>query len=123
MAAAQVMGNDTTITVAGQSGSFQLNVMLPVIAFNLLQSIELLTNSSHSLADKAIKDFAVREDNLDLALAKNPILVTVLNPIIGYEKAAKIAKKAYKEKRSIIDVAAQETDLSREDLKKILRSL
>lgn len=120
MAAAQVMGNDSTITVAGQSGNFQLNVMLPVIAFNLLQSIELLANSSRSLADKAIKDFAVREDNLDLALAKNPILVTALNPIIGYEKAAQIAKKAYKEKRAIIDVAEQETELSREELEKIL---
>ncbi len=120
MAAAQVIGNDTTITVAGQSGNFQLNVMLPVIALNLLQSIELLANSSRSLADQAIKDFVVREDNLDLALVKNPILVTALNPIIGYEKAAQIAKKAYKEKRAIIDVAEQETELSRAELEKAL---
>ena len=120
MAAAQVIGNDATISIAGQSGNFQLNVMLPVIAYNLLQSIELLTNSSCSLADKAIKDFVVNQETLDLALAKNPILVTALNPIIGYESAAKIAKKAYQEKRAIIDVAEQETDLSREQLEKIL---
>ncbi|TVO35796.1 class II fumarate hydratase [Vibrio algivorus] len=120
MAAAQVIGNDATVTVAGQSGNFQLNVMLPVIAYNLLQSIELLINSSHSLADKAIKGFVVREDNLGWALAKNPILVTALNPIIGYEKAAQIAKKAYKEKRAIIDVAEQETKLSREELERYL---
>lgn len=120
MAAAQVIGNDGTISVAGQSGNFQLNVMLPVIAYNLLQSIELLANSSRSLADMAIKGFVVRQDQLDLALAKNPILVTALNPIIGYKQAASIAKKAYKEKRAIIDVAEQETNLSREDLERIL---
>lgn len=93
MVAAQVIGNDTTITVAGQSGNFQLNVMLPVIAHNLLESIELLTNACHALADKAIATFKVRHDNLEKALAKNPILVTALNPVIGYLKAADIAKK------------------------------
>ncbi|MFA0026031.1 aspartate ammonia-lyase, partial [Vibrio sp. 10N.261.49.A5] len=81
MAAAQVIGNDTTITIAGQSGNFQLNVMLPVIAHNVLESIELLANSSVALADKAISTFMVRQDNLDLALSKNPILVTALNPV------------------------------------------
>lgn len=92
MAAAQVIGNDTTITVAGQSGNFQLNVMLPVIAHNVLESIELLSNSSVALADKAVATFTVRQDNLDEALAKNPILVTALNPVIGYLKAAEIAR-------------------------------
>ncbi len=120
MAAAQVIGNDTTITLAGQSGSFQLNVMLPVIAHNVLESIELLANSSVALADKAIVSFAVRQDNLDLALSKNPILVTALNPVIGYLKAADIAKKAYKEGLPILDVAERETDLSREELSKLL---
>ncbi|CDT62248.1 class II fumarate hydratase [Vibrio coralliirubri] len=120
MAAAQVIGNDTTITVAGQSGNFQLNVMLPVIAHNVLESIELLTNSSVALADKAITTFTVRQDNLDLALSKNPILVTALNPVIGYLKAADIAKKAYKEGLPILDVAERETDLSREELSKLL---
>ena len=120
MAAAQVMGNDTTITVAGQAGNFQLNVMLPVIAYNLLQSIELLTNSSLLLADKAIQGFTIRQDNLDKALAKNPILVTALNPVIGYENAAKIAKKAYQQQRAILEVAEEETTLSREELKELL---
>ncbi|MGF1752577.1 class II fumarate hydratase [Vibrio makurazakiensis] len=120
MAAAQVIGNDTTITVAGQSGNFQLNVMLPVIAHNVLESIELLANSSTALADKAIATFTVRQDNLDLALSKNPILVTALNPVIGYLKAADIAKKAYKEGRPILDVAEQETDISREELARLL---
>ncbi len=120
MVAAQVIGNDTTITVGGQSGNFQLNVMLPVIALNLIQSIELLANASMLLADKAIASFTVREDNLQLALAKNPILVTALNPVIGYLKAAEIAKKAYKEQRPIIDVAEEETELSRSELESLL---
>ncbi len=120
MVAAQVMGNDTTISVAGQSGSFQLNVMLPVIAYNILQSIQLLGNASTVLADKAIAGFSVREDNLQQALAKNPILVTALNPIIGYLKAAEVAKAAYKQGRPIIDVAEEMTDLNRDELEKLL---
>ncbi len=120
MVAAQVMGNDATITIAGQSGSFQLNVMLPVIAYNILQSIELLANASRILADKAIADFDIQDEHLQQALAKNPILVTALNPIIGYLKAAEIAKTAYKQKRAIIDVAVEMTPLSRSELEKIL---
>jgi fumarate hydratase class II len=120
MVAAQVIGNDATITIAGQSGSFQLNVMLPVIAYNCLQSIELLANVSRLLADKAIAGFVVRQDNLQQALAKNPILVTALNPIIGYAKAAEVAKAAYKQGRPIIDVAAEMTELSVAELEKLL---
>jgi fumarate hydratase, class II len=120
MVAAQVIGNDTTITIAGQSGSFQLNVMLPVIAYNILQSIELIANVSRLLADKAIAGFAVREGNLQIALALNPILVTALNPIIGYAKAAEIAKAAYKQGRPIIDVAAEMTEIGRAELEKLL---
>jgi len=120
MASAQVIGNDTTITVAGQSGNFQLNVMLPVIAHNILESVHLLTNSCVSLSDQAIKPFKVRQDNIDASLAKNPILITALNPVIGYLKAADIAKKAYQEGRAIIDVALEETDLSRAELEKYL---
>jgi fumarate hydratase class II len=120
MVAAQVIGNDATITIAGQSGTFQLNVMLPVIAYNILQSIEILGNVSTVLADKAITTFAVREKNTQAALSRNPILVTALNPIIGYEKAAEIAKAAYKQERSIIDVALEMTDLTREALEKAL---
>ncbi len=120
MVCAQVIGNDATITIAGQSGNFQLNVMLPLVAFNLLQSIELLSNSSRLLADKAISGFIVNEDNINAALAKNPILVTALNTVIGYELGAKIAKTAYKEGRAVIDVAEEMSELSRKELEKLL---
>ncbi|ELL4666915.1 class II fumarate hydratase [Vibrio fluvialis] len=120
MACAQVIGNDTTITVAGQAGNFQLNVMLPVIAHNILESIELLANSARALADKAITGFTVREDHINIALGKNPILVTALNPVIGYLKAAEIAKLAYQQGRPIIDVALENTALSRAELERIL---
>jgi fumarate hydratase, class II len=120
MAAAQVIGNDTTITIAGQSGSFQLNVMLPVIAYNLLQSIDLLASVSRLLADKAIAGFTVREENLKGALALNPILVTALNPIIGYRKAAEIAALVYRTGRPIIDVAGELTGIPREELERLL---
>ena len=120
MASADVIGNDVSITVAAQSGSFQLNVMLPVIAYNLLKSINLLSGAMNVLSKKAIKSFKVNNENLEASLAKNPILVTALNPIIGYERAAAIAKKAYKEGRPIIDVAADETDIPKVKLKKLL---
>ena len=120
MVCAQVIGNDTTITIAAQSGNFQLNVMLPLVAYNLLQSIEILSTSTRLLADKAIADFTVNEDNINSALSKNPILVTALNTVIGYELGAKIAKTAYAEGRAVIDVAEEMSDLSRKQLEKLL---
>lgn len=120
MAAAQVIGNDAAITVGGQAGNFELNVMLPMIANNLLQSITLMANSMKILGESAIKDFVVQESVLESALRKNPILVTALNPIIGYARAAEIAKKAYKEERSVVDVASEMTDISREELVQLL---
>ncbi|QYX45529.1 class II fumarate hydratase [Pseudomonas tussilaginis] len=120
MVAAQVIGNDATIAVAGQSGNFELNVMLPIIAQNLLSSIELMANVSRLLADKAIASFKVNEPKLKEALARNPILVTALNPIIGYQKAAEIAKTAYKQGRPIIEVALEHTDLPRSQLEVLL---
>ena len=120
MVAAQVIGNDATIAMSNASGNFQLNVMLPVIAHNLLQSIDLLGNVSRILADKAIAGFTVNQDEMLDLVDKNPIMVTVLNPIIGYEKGAAIAKKAYKEKRRLKDVALEETDLSAEELATLL---
>jgi fumarate hydratase class II len=123
MVAAQVIGNDAAITVAGQSGNFQLNVMLPLIAYDLLQSIDLLTNVSRLLADKAIAGFRVNKARVNQALALNPILVTALNPVIGYEQGAATAKRAYKEKRPIIDVALETTGLSRAELQKLLDPL
>jgi fumarate hydratase class II len=120
MVAAQVIGNDTTITIAGQSGNFQLNVMLPVIAYNLLESIRLLANVSRALADNAIAGFKVNEARIAEALDRNPILVTALNPVIGYEKGAAIAKKAYAEGKPIREVAQKMTDLPREELARLL---
>lgn len=123
MVSAQLMGMHTTISVAGQSGNFQLNVMLPVIAHNLLWAIELSANAARLLADRAIAGFTVREGRLQAALARNPILVTALNPLIGYEKAAMIAKKAYASGRPILEVAVEETGLDRERLAVVLDPL
>jgi len=120
MVCAQVIGNDATIAMGGQSGNFQLNVMLPVVAYNLLQSIELLANASTCLADKAIKGFTVNEANINRALGRNPILVTALNPVIGYELGAAVAKKAYKEGRPVKEVAKEMTDLNDEELDRLL---
>ena len=120
MASADVIGNDVSITVAAQSGNFQLNVMLPVIAYNLLKSINLLSGAMNVLSKNTISSFKVNKKNLEVSLSKNPILVTALNPIIGYEKSAFIAKKAYKENRPIIDVAAEETDIPKAKLAKLL---
>ncbi|HEU4652584.1 MAG TPA: class II fumarate hydratase [Steroidobacteraceae bacterium] len=120
MVSAQVMGNDATIAIAGQSGNFQLNVMLPIIAHNLLQSIELLASAARALADSAIAGFVVNEEKVASALERNPILITALNPVIGYEKGAKIAKQAYKEGRPVKEVAAEQTDLSAAELAQLL---
>jgi fumarate hydratase class II len=120
MVAAQVIGNDAAITVAGQSGNFQLNVMLPVIADNLLESLRLLASVARALADSAIAGFRVNQAHIAAALDRNPILVTALNPVIGYEKGAAIAKKAYEQGRPIREVAAEMTDLPREQLAKLL---
>jgi fumarate hydratase, class II len=120
MVCAQVIGNDATIAIGGQSGNFQLNVMLPVVAYNLLQSIELLANSSRCLADKAIAGFEVNHENIHKALGRNPILVTALNPVIGYELGAAVAKKAYAEGRAVKDVAREMTDLTDDELDRLL---
>ncbi len=120
MVCAQVIGNDAAVSVAGQSGNFQLNVMLPLVAHNLLQSVELLASAATSLADQAIAGFRVNEANIARALARNPILVTALNPVIGYEKGAAIAKRAYAEGRPIKDVALEMTDLSEAELDRLL---
>ncbi|RTR00193.1 class II fumarate hydratase [Halomonas nitroreducens] len=119
-AAAQVIGLDTAVTVAGQSGNFQLNVMLPLVAHNLLTAITLMRNTAWLLADRAIATFQVREEHLSGPLSRNPILVTALNSVIGYDAAAAIAKKAYQAGRPIIEVAEEETDLSREELERLL---
>lgn len=120
MACADVVGNDVTISLGVQSGNFQLNVMLPVIAYNLLKSINLMGNAMPLLAKKCIKSFKINEKSTQENLDRNPILVTALNPIIGYKKAAEIAKKAYTEKRAIIDVAEEMTTIERKELESLL---
>ncbi|MBT8065420.1 MAG: class II fumarate hydratase [Gammaproteobacteria bacterium] len=123
MVAAQVIGNDAAITVAGQSGAFQLNVMLPLVAENLAASLRILTGAAAVLADKAIAGFRVREDVVGEALARNPILVTALNPVIGYELGAKIAKEAYATGQSVRQVALEHSGLAAEELDRLLDPL
>ena len=120
MVCAQVIGNDVAVTIGSQHGNFQLNVMLPVIAYNVLQSETILANASRVLADKAIDGFEVNRERIASLVDKNPILVTALNPVIGYELGAKVAKTAYAEGRSLKEVALELTDLSEEELEKIL---
>jgi len=123
MVCAQVIGNHASITVAGASGNFQLNVMLPLIAHNLLQSIRLLATASRQLADAAIAGFNVNHERIAAAMARNPVLVTALNPVIGYGKGAAIAKQAYAEGRPLLDVAREATDLSEKELRQLLDPL
>ena len=120
MACAQVMGLHQAVTVAGQSGNFQLNVMLPLIACDLDEAMGLLANGMRALADQAIAGLRVREDRLAAALDRNPILVTALNPVIGYEQAAKIAKRAYAEGRPVLDVAREDSGLDDKTLRRLL---
>jgi len=116
MAATQVIGHDTAITLAGQSGNFQLNVMLPLIASNLIDSLQWLARAMRALADRAIAGFVVDEAALGDALSRNPVLVTALNPVIGYEASAAIAKRALAEGRPIVEVAAEQTDLGGDEI-------
>jgi fumarate hydratase class II len=120
MVAAQVIGNDTTITVAATHGNFELMTMLPVIAHNLIENLSLLANASMLLADQAIAGFTVNQARIADLVEKNPILVTALTPIIGYDKAADIGKQAYTEGRKVSEVAAEKTSLSREEIDKLL---
>ena len=120
MVCAQVIGNDTTITIAGQSGNFQLNVMLPVLANSLVSSIQLLSNACVALAEKAIDGFVVNNSVINESLERNPILVTALNPVIGYELGAKIAKQAYAEGRAVKDVALEMTELDEAEIDRLL---
>jgi fumarate hydratase, class II len=120
MVCAQVMVNDVTITLGGQAGNFQLNVMLPVIAYNLLQSIGLLSRAASLLADKAIAGFTVNRARTADLVDRNPIMVTALNPVTGYETGARIAKRAYAEGRTVKDVAAEMTQLTPGELDRLL---
>jgi fumarate hydratase class II len=120
MVCAQVIGNDVTVSIAGQSGNFQLNVMLPVIALSLIQSIELLANSASALAEDAISGLQMNRERIAMQVARNPILATALNPVIGYDRAAEIAKRAYRDNRPVLDVAREMTDIDDAELQRLL---
>ena len=120
MVCAQVMGYHQSITIAGQSGNFQLNTMLPLIGFNLLTSISILSNGISALTHKAIVTMQANSERMSEYLSKNPILVTALNNKVGYEKGALIAKAAYEEKRPVIEVAAEMTDIPIDELRELL---
>ena len=120
MACAAVVGHDASVAVAGQSGNFQLNTMQPLIAFAVLRSGALIAFSARALASKAIDGLSFDAARLDSALARNPILATALSPLIGYDRVAAIARRAYAEGRPIIDVAAEETGMDRPSLERLL---
>ncbi|MDZ7772034.1 MAG: class II fumarate hydratase [Balneolaceae bacterium] len=120
MVCAQVIGNDSAITVAGQAGNFELNVMLPLVAHNLLESIEIMGNAVRNLAEKSVEKLEVNRKRIADMVGRNPVLVTALNPLIGYDQAAKIAKKAFAEGRPVKEVAREMTDLSDEQLDEAL---
>jgi fumarate hydratase, class II len=120
MACAQIMANDLAVALGGQSGNFQLNVMLPLIGHNLLQSLSLLGRGARALADLAIEGFTVERERLGATLGRNPILATALNPVIGYERAAAIARLAAERGETVAEVAARETGLSPEVLGRLL---
>jgi fumarate hydratase class II len=123
MVCAQVSGNNVAITIAAQSGNFQLNVMMPLIARNLLESIKLLANGSALLAEKVIDGLVVNEERLAKSLASNPMLVTALNQRIGYTAAGAIAKRAMEEQQSILAIALEDTDLTESELRTLLDPL
>jgi fumarate hydratase class II len=120
MVCAQVMGNDAVIAIANASGDFQLNVMLPVIAHNIIQSVTILANAAALLAVKAMAGFEVNEDLISGRLHRNPIIATVLNPVIGYDKAAEVVKEALREKKTVKRVAVEKGYLSEEEAEKLL---
>lgn len=117
---AQVIGNDSAVSVAGQAGNFELNVMFPIVAHNLLQSVELLGSVAENFARKSISQLSVNKERIEQMVEKNPVLVTALNPVIGYDKASRIAKKAFAEDRPVKEVAREMTDLSDEELDEVL---
>ena len=117
--AAQVIGNDTTIAVAGQSGNFEINVMMPVAAYNLLESIDILASASRNFADQCISGLEATQRGPEM-VERGLAMVTTLVPQIGYDAAAAIAKEAQDTGKSIREVAALRTSLSQKELDAIL---
>ncbi|TPW21489.1 MAG: fumarate hydratase, class II, partial [Elusimicrobia bacterium] len=120
MACARVIGNDVTAALAGQAGSFELNTMMPLMADVLLESVDLLAGAARLLADKAVAGFTVNTARVTALLERNPVLATALNPVVGYEAAARVAKRAAAEGRTVKDVAAETTRLSPARLARLL---
>ena len=125
MVCAQVIGNDTTVTVAGASGTFELNVMMPVLARNLLESIRLLSTSSRLLADRCVERITANVERMRNYAESSPSVVTPLNRHIGYENASKVVKKALAEEKTIKQVVlemgfVESGDLTEEQLDEAL---
>lgn len=121
MVVAQVLGNDTTINIAGASGNFELNVFMPVVAFNLLQSIRLLGDACNSFNDHCAIGITPNLEKIDYFLHNSLMLVTALNPVIGYENAAKVAKTAYKQGKTLKEVAVELNLVTPEQFDEIVR--
>ena len=120
MVCAQVIGYDSAISIGGLMGNFELNVMLPMVAYSLLEAIRLLANACQNLVERSIARLSVREDHIQSLIDKNPILITALNPLIGYDLAAKIVKTASAEGRSLKEVAKELCHLSEEEIDQAL---
>ncbi|MFC1584161.1 class II fumarate hydratase [Fibrobacterota bacterium] len=123
MVCAQVIGYDAAISIGGLSGTFELNTMLPLVAHNLLEQIRLLAGSCRHLEEKSVSKLTVNVERVKGLLERNPILATVLNPLIGYDKAAEVAKKAFAENRSIREVAEEMTGISKKELDRIFNPM
>lgn len=120
MVAFQAIGNDTTISLAVQAGQLELNVMMPVAAYNLLNSIEILGHAIDIFSEKCIRGIKANEKKCSLYLERNPIIVTALTPYIGYKKAAEIAKQAYQKEKSIKQLILEQGMLNEKEINKIL---
>ncbi|MEJ5352165.1 MAG: class II fumarate hydratase [Melioribacteraceae bacterium] len=121
MVCAQVFGNDVTINIAGASGNFELNVFMPVIAYNILQSIRLLADACESFTDNCVVGIVPNENNIKKHLENSLMLVTALNPVIGYDNAAKVAKKAHKENKTLKEAAVELGLLTAEQFDEVVR--
>jgi fumarate hydratase class II len=120
MACAQVIGNDTAITIGNLYGNFELNVMIPLIAHNLLKSVSMLGNAAGALADKAIAGFVVNRLHIEALAGSSLMLAAVLGPVIGHERAAEIVRRAKAEGRSIRDVAVEMSGLPAAEIDALL---
>jgi fumarate hydratase class II len=120
MAMFQVLGNDTTVMLAGQAGQLELNVMMPVIAYNLFQSMDIIINAVTVFADNCVRGVQANPEKAHGWLAKNAILVTALNPVIGYLKGAEVAKEAMNTNRTVREVVVEKGYLTSEEADRLL---